>query len=118
MQALGLVRISNKQNFVEISFKKISEGEIMGLGPHLKEGSRLICLLLTLLLHFIFYYLLRCILPDFPFVSSLVSLPFLICCHRTTITFFICYLSRCTLPDFPFVSSLASLSLYLVVMKQ
>jgi len=38
-----------------------------------------------LLLYFIFY-LPRCTLPDFSSVSSLVSLPFLFCCHRTTKT--------------------------------
>ena len=32
MQALGLVRISRKQNFVKISFKKISECKKIGLG--------------------------------------------------------------------------------------
>ena len=36
MQALGLVRISQKQNFVEMSFEKISEcKELNELGPFL-----------------------------------------------------------------------------------
>ena len=35
MQALGVVRISKNQNFIEISFEKISEFKIMGLGRHL-----------------------------------------------------------------------------------
>merc|ERR1719154_945076 len=44
-------------------------------------------LLLTLLLYFIFIiYLPRCTLPNFPSVSSLASLLFLPCCHRTTTT--------------------------------
>ena len=35
--------------------------------------------------HFSFiFYLPRCTLQDFPSVSSLASLPFLPCCHRTT----------------------------------
>ena len=43
-------------------------------------------LLLTLLLYLLFiFYLPRCTLPDFPSVSSLTSLPFLSCCHQTTI---------------------------------
>ena len=32
MQALGLVRISKKQNFIEISFDKFVECKKMGLG--------------------------------------------------------------------------------------
>ena len=37
------------------------------------------------LLYFLsIFYLPRCILPDFPSVSSLDSLPFLSCCHRAT----------------------------------
>ena len=36
MQALGLVRISEKQNFIEILFTKNSECEKMGLGPKAK----------------------------------------------------------------------------------
>jgi len=44
-------------------------------------------LLCTFLLYFFFiFYLHRCTLPDFPSVSSLVSLPFLPCYHRTTTT--------------------------------
>ena len=44
MQALGLVRISKKQSFVKISFKKISECKKMGLGivlliPHMPSFS-------------------------------------------------------------------------------
>ena len=42
-------------------------------------------LLLTLLLYFIcIFYLPRYTLPEFSFVSSLASLPFSSCCHRTT----------------------------------
>ena len=33
MQAFGLVRISKKQNFFEISLKKISERKKNGVGP-------------------------------------------------------------------------------------
>ena len=43
-------------------------------------------LLLTLLLYFLIFYLPRCTLPDFSSVSSLTSLLFLSCCHRTTTT--------------------------------
>ena len=46
-------------------------------------GSRLIFSVLYSYFIFIFY-LPRCTLPDFPSVSSLASLPFLSCCHRTT----------------------------------
>ena len=42
-------------------------------------------LLCTLLLYFLFIFcLFRCTLPNFPSVTSLASLPFLPCCHRTT----------------------------------
>ena len=42
-------------------------------------------LLLTDLLYFLFiFYLPWCTIPDFPSISSLISLPFLFCCHRTT----------------------------------
>ena len=34
MQALGLVRISGIQNFVEFSFKKVSECKKNGVGQH------------------------------------------------------------------------------------
>ena len=38
--------------------------------------------------YFIFIFnLTRCILPEFLSISSLASLPFLPCCHRTTTTF-------------------------------
>ena len=41
----------------------------------------------TLLLHFLFiFYLSRYTLPNFSYVSSLASLPFLSCCHQTTTT--------------------------------
>ena len=39
MQALGLVRISNKQNLIEISFDKFLERKKMGLGLN----SELVC---------------------------------------------------------------------------
>ena len=42
-------------------------------------------LLCTLFLYFLFiFYLPRCTLPHFPSISSIASLPFLSCCHRTT----------------------------------
>ena len=41
---------------------------------------RLLCFLIIL-------YLPRCTIPEFPSVSSQASLPFLSCCHRTTICF-------------------------------
>ena len=46
-------------------------------------------LLLALLPYFFFiFYLPRCSLPNFPSVSSLVSLPLLSCCPRTTSVIF------------------------------
>ena len=42
-------------------------------------------LLVTFLLYFLFiFYHPLCTIPDFPSVSSLASLSFLSCCHRTT----------------------------------
>ena len=44
-------------------------------------------LLMTLILYFFtIFYLPRSTLPDFTSVSSLASLPFLSCCHRTITT--------------------------------
>ena len=55
------------------------------LPPNSTPRRFLSCLLLTLLLYCLFIsYLPRCILPGFSSVSSLTSLPFLYCCHRTT----------------------------------
>ena len=51
MQALGLIRISNKQIFVEISVRKISERKKMGLGQLIVIGTDyfLLCLCWALL---------------------------------------------------------------------
>ena len=47
-------------------------------------------LLLTFLLYFLLiFHLPRCTLLNFPSVSSLTSLPFLSCCHRTATTWYI-----------------------------
>ena len=39
MQALGLVRISKKQNLIEISLKKMSEYKQMGLGQKSEQKT-------------------------------------------------------------------------------
>ena len=51
-------------------------------------GSRLIFSAPFSYFLFIFYLPRIYLLPDFPSVSSLASLPFLPCCHRTTTTRF------------------------------
>ena len=40
MQALGLVRISKKQDLVEISFEKISECRKLGLGQNITPEKK------------------------------------------------------------------------------
>ena len=56
------------------------------------DGSRLIFSVPFSCFIFIFY-LTRCILLNFPSVSSLASLPFLPCCHRTTTTGVLLYIT-------------------------
>ena len=48
-----------------------------------KLNSKTVPVLSSLIFPFNYYHL-RCTLPDFPSVSSLASLPFLSCRHRTT----------------------------------
>ena len=45
-QALGLVRMSKKQELVEISIKKSSECEKMGLGLYYQVLLRILCIIL------------------------------------------------------------------------